>query len=107
MQWVPPPRELPRSEHLVGPVVNMPIAALDRPAAMAFYQGLLGIGVRFDGEVQSPAVNRIMAAPPDWRFRITVFFLADGQPAMAVARRRVVLAQARCSDAVAANATVP
>jgi catechol 2,3-dioxygenase-like lactoylglutathione lyase family enzyme len=81
MKWVPPPRQLPVSEHFLGPAVNVPIVALDREASIAFYTDLLGIPIRFDGTVQDPDVNRIMGAPPDLRFHITVFFIGDGQMA--------------------------
>jgi catechol 2,3-dioxygenase-like lactoylglutathione lyase family enzyme len=81
MKWVPPPRQLPVTENFLGPAVNVPIVALDPDASMAFYKDLLGIPVRFDGSVQDPDVNRIMGAPPDLRFHITVFFIGDGQMA--------------------------
>jgi hypothetical protein len=81
MKWVPPPRALPVTPDFLGPAVNVPIVALDRDRSMAFYSGLLGIPVRFDGSVQDADVNRIMGAPPDVRFHITVFFIADGQMA--------------------------
>src|SRR5262249_56317535 len=57
------------------------IVALDRQRSNQFYSGLLGIPVRFDGPVQDPDVNRIMGAPPDLAYHITVFFIADGQMA--------------------------
>jgi hypothetical protein len=81
MKWVPPPRVLPVSPDFLGPAVNVPIVALDRDRAVSFYSGLLGIPVRFDGPVRDPDVNRIMGAPPDLGFHITVFFIADGQMA--------------------------
>lgn len=81
MKWVPPPRKLPVTPDFLGPAVNVPIVALDRDKSVAFYSGLLGIPVRFDGPVQDPDVNRIMGAPPDLEFHITVFFIADGQMA--------------------------
>jgi hypothetical protein len=81
MKWVPPPRALPVTPHFLGPAVNVPIVALDRDKSVAFYSGLLGIPVRFDGRVQDADVNRIMGAPADLGFHITVFFIADGQMA--------------------------
>ena len=81
MKWVPPPRQLPVTADFVGPAVNAPIVALDREAAVALYSGVLGIPVRFDGPVQDANVNRIMGAPPELAFHITVFFIADGQMA--------------------------
>ena len=81
MKWVPPPRQLPVVAQHLGPAINMPIVALDRQRSNQFYSGLLGIPVRFDGPVQDPDVNRIMGAPPDLAYHITVFFIADGQMA--------------------------
>jgi catechol 2,3-dioxygenase-like lactoylglutathione lyase family enzyme len=81
MKWVPPPRQLPVTPDFLGPAVNVPIVALDREKSVAFYSGLLGIPVRFDGPVSDADVNRIMGAPPDLGFHITVFFIADGQMA--------------------------
>ena len=81
MKWVPPPRQLPVSAQFLGPAVNMPIVALDRERSNDFYTGLLGIPVRFDGPVQDADVNRIMGAPAELGYHITVFFLADGQMA--------------------------
>lgn len=81
MKWVPPPRALPVSPEHLGPAINVPIVALDRERSNEFYSGVLDIPVRFDGPVQDPDVNRIMGAPPDLAFHITVFFIADGQMA--------------------------
>lgn len=81
MRWVPPPRRLPVTTQHLGPAINVPIVALDRERSNAFYSGLLGIPVRFDGPVQDPDVNRIMGAPSDLAYHITVFFIADGQMA--------------------------
>ena len=81
MKWVPPPRALPVTPDFLGPAVNVPIVALDRDKCVAFYSGVLGIPVRFDGPVHDADVNRIMGAPPDLAFHITVFFIADGQMA--------------------------
>ena len=81
MKWVPPPRELPVSPHFLGPAVNMPIVALDRGPPEDFYNGLLGIPVRFDGPIRDAEVNRIMGAPADLAYHITVYFIADGQMA--------------------------
>ena len=81
MKWVPPPRALPVTADFLGPAVNVPIVALDRDKCVAFYSGVLGIPVRFDGTVRDADVNRIMGAPPDLGFHITVFFIADGQMA--------------------------
>src|SRR5215467_12912683 len=81
MKWVPAPRQLPVVAQHLGPAINMPIVALDRERSNEFYSGLLGIPVRFDGPVQDPDVNRIMGAPPDLAYHITVFFIADGQMA--------------------------
>ena len=81
MKWVPPPRQLPVVAQHLGPAINMPIVALERQRSNEFYSGLLGIPVRFDGPVQDPSVNRIMGAPPDLAYHITVFFIADGQMA--------------------------
>jgi catechol 2,3-dioxygenase-like lactoylglutathione lyase family enzyme len=81
MKWVPPPRALPVTADFLGPAVNAPIVALDRDRSVAFYSGLLGIPVRFDGAVRDADVNRIMGAPADLSFHITVFFIADGQMA--------------------------
>ncbi len=81
MKWVPPPRRLPTSPLFLGPAVNVPIVALDRGRSNDFYAGLLGIPVRFDGPTQDANVNRVMLAPPDLAFHITVFFIADGQMA--------------------------
>ncbi len=81
MKWVPPPRALPVTPDFLGPAVNAPIVALDRERSVSFYSGLLGIPVRFDGRVRDAEVNRIMGAPPELEFHITVFFIADGQMA--------------------------
>jgi catechol 2,3-dioxygenase-like lactoylglutathione lyase family enzyme len=81
MKWVPPPRQLPVSAQFLGPAVNVPIVALDRQRSNDFYTGLLGIPVRFDGPVQDADVNRIMGAPAELAYHITVFFIADGQMA--------------------------
>jgi catechol 2,3-dioxygenase-like lactoylglutathione lyase family enzyme len=81
MKWVPPPRALPVSAHFLGPAINMPIVALDRERSNEFYAGVLGMPVRFDGSVRDADVNRIMGAPADLGFHITVFFIADGQMA--------------------------
>ncbi len=81
MQWVPPPRALPVTAELVGPAVNMPIAAVRRGPAVAFWNDLLGLRIRFDGLVADPAVNKIMLAPDGWAFHDTVFSLGDGQMA--------------------------
>ena len=81
MKWVPPPRRLPVVSHHLGPAINMPIVALDNERSNEFYSGLLGIPVRFDGPVHDEDVNRIMGAPPDLAYHITVFFIADGQMA--------------------------
>ncbi|HLI14632.1 MAG TPA: hypothetical protein VKV23_01085 [Acidimicrobiales bacterium] len=79
LDWVPPPRPLPRVPDLVGPAVNAPIAAVDRAGALRFWHELLGMAVRFDGVVGDPHVNAIMLAPAEWEFRISVFSLGDGQ----------------------------
>lgn len=79
MLSVPPPRQLPVTPHFVAPVINMPIAGTARDPLVALYHDLLGIPIRFDGDVADADVNAIMGAPPDWAFRITVFFLGDGQ----------------------------
>ena len=79
MLWVPPPRELPTTPHFMAPVSNMPVAMTSREPAMALYNELLGITVRFDGTVADPQVNALMDMPPDWEFRDTVFFIMDGQ----------------------------
>ncbi len=79
MLSVPPPRALPITHHFVGPVVTMPIAALNRAVAVEFYAGVLGIPIRFDGSVRDRDVNRIMGAGDDWQMHITVFFIEDGQ----------------------------
>jgi catechol 2,3-dioxygenase-like lactoylglutathione lyase family enzyme len=81
MKWVPPPRALPVSAQFLGPAINMPIVALDRERSNEFYAGVLGMPVRFDGSVRDADVNRIMGAPADLGFHITVFFIADGQMA--------------------------
>lgn len=81
MKWVPPPRPLPVTPQHLGPAINVPIVALDRERSNEFYSGVLGIPVRFDGPVQDADVNRIMGAPPDLAYHITVFFIADGQMA--------------------------
>ena len=81
MKWVPPPRQLPVSPQFLGPAVNMPIVASDRGPPRDFYNGLLGIPVRFDGPVRDADVNRIMGAPADLGYHITVYFIADGQMA--------------------------
>jgi hypothetical protein len=81
MKWVPPPRQLPVVSQHLGPAINVPIVALDRERSNEFYSGLLGISVRFDGPVQDADVNRIMGAPSDLAYHITVFFIADGQMA--------------------------
>lgn len=81
MKWVPPPRQLPVSPQFLGPAANMPIVASDRGPARDFYNGLLGIPVRFDGPVRDADVNRIMGAPGDLGYHITVYFIADGQMA--------------------------
>jgi catechol 2,3-dioxygenase-like lactoylglutathione lyase family enzyme len=79
MLWVPPPRELPTTPHFMAPVGNMPVAMTAREPAMALYNELLGITVRFDGPVTDPEVNALMDMPADWEFRDTVFFIVDGQ----------------------------
>ena len=79
MLTVPPPRPLPVTTDFVGPVVTMPIAALDRQAVVDLYSAVLGIPIRFDGEMRDRDVNRIMSAGDDWRIHITVFFIEDGQ----------------------------
>jgi len=83
MTWVPPPRPLPVSPHFLGPAINMPVVAPagDREASNHFYSELLGMPIRFDGPVQDPEVNRIMGAPPDLGFHISVFSIGDGQMA--------------------------
>jgi len=81
MRSVPPPRPLPTVAELVGPVVNMPVAASDRDQAMAFWHGLLGVPVRFDGKLADPEVNSVISLPPDRAFHCTVFSVGDGQMA--------------------------
>lgn len=79
MQWVPPPRPLPTVDQLVGPVVNMPMAARDRDKAVAFWRDLLGVPVRFDGRMSDPVVNAVISLPPERSFHCTVFSVGDGQ----------------------------
>ena len=79
MKSVPPPRPLPGVAELVGPVVNMPMAARDRDRAVAFWRDLLGVPVRFDGTMADPVVNSVISLPPDRAFHCTVFSVGDGQ----------------------------
>lgn len=79
IKWVPPPRILPVPKDFVSPPINAPIAATDRNAAVAFWNDLLGVPLRFDGDVLDPDINEIALSPPDWEFRITVFSFGDGQ----------------------------
>ena len=79
MKSVPPPRPLPAVAQLVGPVVNMPMAARDRDRAILFWRDLLGVPVRFDGTMADPVVNSVISLPPDRAFHCTVFSVGDGQ----------------------------
>jgi catechol 2,3-dioxygenase-like lactoylglutathione lyase family enzyme len=81
MKSVPPPRPLPTVPELVGPVINMPVAASDREQAVAFWNGLLGVPIRFDGELADPEVNSVILLPPDRAFYCTVFSVGDGRMA--------------------------
>lgn len=70
---VPPPRTLPRCEHLVGPMFNSAVAVADAGAMASFYEGVLGMGRRFEMLIAQPAVNRILGLPDDRAFHMVVY----------------------------------
>jgi hypothetical protein len=76
---VPPPRELPICEHLVGPMFNSACAVADAAAMEGFYETVLGMDRRLEGRIDSPAINRILGLPSDWAFHMVVYKgVADG-----------------------------
>ena len=56
------PRELPRCDHAVCGMFNAALATEDGPAVGAFYEAVLGMERRLEGRIESPAINRILAA---------------------------------------------
>lgn len=70
---VPPPRTLPRCDHLVGPMFNSALAVENGPAMASFYEGVLGMGRRFEMRIAQPSVNRILGFPEDWAFHMVVY----------------------------------
>ena len=71
-QQVPPPRVLPRLDHLVGPMMNSALAVDDR-AAERFFEDVLGLGRRFAGYFSDPNINRLLDLPPDGGFDLVVY----------------------------------
>jgi catechol 2,3-dioxygenase-like lactoylglutathione lyase family enzyme len=70
---VPPPRELPVCEHLVGPMFNSAMAVEDGDAMTVFFETLLGMERRLEGRIASPAINRILDLPEEWGFHMVVY----------------------------------
>jgi len=70
---VPPPRQLPVCEHLVGPMFNAACAVRDGAAMELFWESILGANRRLEGRIASPAINRILDLPADWGFHMVVY----------------------------------
>ena len=70
---VPPPRELPVCEHLVGPMFNSACAVEDAAMMESFYEGIVGMERRLEGRIASPGINRILELPSDWAFHMVVY----------------------------------
>lgn len=73
IDWVPPPRRLPATPHLVGPAWNLPVTVSDRAGVERFYMGVLGMPPRFDGLLDQDDVRRTNAHPAGWSFNMLVF----------------------------------
>lgn len=70
---VPPPRTLPRCDHLVGPMFNSALATESAEAMAAFFEGTLGMARRFEGRLAQASINRILGLPEDWGFHMVVY----------------------------------
>lgn len=70
---VPPPRELPRCDHLVCGMFNAALATSDGEAMAAFFEGVLGMERRLEGRIASAAINRILDLPEELAFHMVVY----------------------------------
>lgn len=70
---VPPPRVMPICPHTVCEVFNTAVAAEDVGSVESFYEGVLGMNVRFRGRMVQPSINRILGLPESWAFEMIVY----------------------------------
>lgn len=70
---VPPPRQLPVCETLVGPMFNSAISTSGGEDVVRFYEEVLALSRRLEGRIESPAINRILEIPQDWGFGMVVY----------------------------------